>query len=90
MTKQTNRFVPLIVAALSGLALAAPAIAAGGHADVYSNGGRITAQRDVFTQGNRIGARDVYTDGARDIHRPRNAFYDGARSAPYDTFSQGA
>lgn len=47
---------------------------------------------DPFTDGARVGARDVYTDGARAVHDTRNPFVDGAFSAtgPRDAFDSGA
>ncbi|CAG2150513.1 hypothetical protein D3C87_1396720 [compost metagenome] len=47
---------------------------------------------DPFTDGARVGARDVYTDGARAVHDTRSPFVDGAFSAtgPRDAFDSGA
>lgn len=47
---------------------------------------------DPFTDGARVGARDVYSDGARAVHDTRSPFVDGAFSAtgPRDAFDSGA
>lgn len=47
---------------------------------------------EVYGYGYRVNdARSPYSDGARDVHRPRNPFVDGARvSDERNVFSDGA
>lgn len=71
----SKRIIPALLAAVAGIAISAPSLAAGtGSRDIYSDGARMDT-RDTYTDGARVGSRDSYTDGAR--------------TSQYDSFSQG-
>ncbi|MCA3190910.1 MAG: copper resistance protein CopQ [Cupriavidus sp.] len=57
--------------------------------DPYTDGARVT-NRDGLVE--RLGTRDVYTDGARDVRDARNPFVDGAHDVrdPRNPFTDGA
>ncbi|MDW3686058.1 hypothetical protein RA280_30820 [Cupriavidus sp. CV2] len=62
-----------------GLSLAAGAAHATTPAsDLVRLDGSIGRKIDGFTDGARIGQRDVFTDGARGVNEPRDSFTDGA------------
>ncbi len=70
------------LAGAAGLANAAPR-----NPDPFTDGARVTSRdgyvdrigtRDVYSDGARVGTRDVFTDGARDVRSARDPFTDGA------------
>lgn len=70
------------LAGAAGLANAAPR-----NPDPFTDGARVTNRdgyvdrigtRDVYSDGARVGTRDVFTDGARDVRSARDPFSDGA------------
>jgi len=75
-----------LVATLAGTA--AMANAAPRSADPYTDGARATTSQTA----ERLGKRDVFTDGARDVRDARNPFTDGAHDIrdPRSPFTDGA
>ncbi|MGO4305383.1 hypothetical protein [Cupriavidus sp. RAF12] len=79
------------IATLGALsAISVSAFAAPAKFDVYSGGQRVGAV-DTYTDGARVNdRRDVYTDGAR-VNDRRDVYLDGARvNDKRDAFTDGA